>query len=101
MLATFFRTPARGRRLFRIMRAEAARLASVSLEALDDSTLTAHFERLGASRLDETPLRRLHEVVSAQSRAYMVLEALLTAWIQTATDTRQKHQKPGPGSLPH
>ena len=101
MLATFFRTPARGRRLFRIMRAEAALLASVSLEALDDSTLTAHFERLGASLLDETPLRRLHEVVSAQSRAYMVLEALLTAWIPTDADTVMKRLMTGLGTLPN
>src|SRR5205809_158514 len=101
MLATFFRTPARGRRLFRIMRAEAALLASVSLETLDDSTLTAHFERLGASLLDETPLRRLHEVVSGQSRAYMVLEALLTAWIPTDADTVMKRLMTGLGTLPN
>jgi len=101
MLATFFRTPARGRRLFRIMRAEAALLASVPLDTLDDTTLAAHFERFGATLLHESTLRRLHEVVSAQSRAYMVLEALVTAWVPDGDDGVMTRLMTGLGTLPN
>jgi len=101
MLATFLRTPARGRRLFRIMRAEAALLESLSLEALDDRMLVQHFECFGAALLHERTLRRLHEVVSAQSRAYMVLEALITAWLPTDADTVMKQLMTGLGTLPN
>jgi phosphohistidine swiveling domain-containing protein len=101
MLTTFFRTPARGRRLFRIMRAEAALLRSVPLGSLDDPTLVAHFECFGATLLHERALRQLHEVVSAQSRAYMVLEALVTAWIPNGEDGIMTRLMTGLGTLPN
>jgi pyruvate,water dikinase len=101
MLATFFRTPSRGRRLFRAMRREAAELATVPLEALDTRGLLAHLERLGSTLVHDTTLRRLHEVVSAQSRAYMVLEALLAAWIPADADTLMKRVMTGLGTLPN
>lgn len=101
MLATFFRTPARGERLFHRMRQEAVALESMSLETLDTRGLLAHLHRFGAVLLHETHLRRLHEVVSAQSRAYMVLEALLAAWIPADADTLMKRLMTGLGTLPN
>ena len=101
MLTTFFRTPRRGRRLFRRLRREAAGLAVVPIGSLDDRALIAHLERFGATLLSESSLRRIHEVVSAQSRAYMVLEALLNAWIPTDADTLLKRLMTGLGTLPN
>jgi rifampicin phosphotransferase len=101
MLATFFRTPRRGRQLFGRLRREAAMLADMRLDVLDDRALTAHFRDFSTTLLHETTLCRLHEVVSAQSRAYMVLEALLTAWVPTGADTLMKHVMTGFGTLPN
>jgi len=101
MLATLFSTPYRGRRLFHGMRRQAVALADISLEALDDRALSAHADEFFATLLDETPLRRLHEVVSAQSRAYMFLEALITAWVPTDADAVLKRLMTGLGTLPN
>ena len=87
MLATFFLTPGRGRRLFRRLRRNTARFGAVRLEALDDTDVVTHFLRFTGASLDDKTVRGLHEVVSAQSRAYMVLEHLLLAWI--ASDATQ------------
>jgi pyruvate,water dikinase len=101
LVATFFRTPARGRRLFRRLRREAATLSAVPLATLDTPGVSAHLARLSATLLHETTLQRLHEVVSAQSRAYMVLEALLRAWIPGDADTLLKRVMTGLGTLPN
>jgi phosphohistidine swiveling domain-containing protein len=101
LLATFFKTPSRGRRLFRAMRREAAGLAAIPLDALTDRQLIAHFGRFSASMLRDSTLHRLHEVVSAQSRAYMVLEALLRAWAPGDADTLLKQMMTGLGTLPN
>jgi len=101
MLATFFRTPRRGRRLFRTMRRQARILRSLALDRLDDLTLIAHLERFQAVLLHETTTRRLHEVVSAQSRAYMALERLLAGWIGPEADTLVKRLMTGLGTLPN
>jgi rifampicin phosphotransferase len=87
--------------MFRIMRAEAALLRSMPLETLDDGALVAHFECFGATLLHERALRQLHEVVSAQSRAYMVLEALVTAWIPNGDDGVMTRLMTGLGTLPN
>src|SRR6266850_5913812 len=83
------------------MRRQAVALADISLEALDDRALSAHADEFFATLLDETPLRRLHEVVSAQSRAYMFLEALITAWVPTDADAVLKRLMTGLGTLPN
>jgi pyruvate,water dikinase len=83
------------------MRRKAAALETVALDALDTRSLLAHLDRFGAVLLHETALRRLHEVVSAQSRAYMVLEALLAAWIPADADTLMKRLMTGLGTLPN
>ncbi|HUM16349.1 MAG TPA: PEP/pyruvate-binding domain-containing protein [Candidatus Nitrosotalea sp.] len=101
MLATFFRTPARGRRLFRALRREAAALRSVRLEQLDDRELVAHLGHFRENLLHETTARRLHEVVSAQSRAYMALDELLAAWIPSDADALVKRLMTGLGTLPN
>src|SRR6185369_10356465 len=82
MLTTILWTPRRGRSLFRAMRREAAALSTLELGRLDDAALTRHLQRFGATLLHESRLLHLHEVVSAQSRAYMALSALLAAWTQ-------------------
>jgi pyruvate,water dikinase len=101
MLATFFRTPARGQRLFRRIRRQAAALRAVALDRLDDRALQAHLEQFQARLLDEATVRRLHEVVSAQSRAYMALERLLAAWISTDPEALVKRLMTGLGTLPN
>src|SRR5262245_39444196 len=101
MLATFFRTPYRGRRLFRRMGREARALGSVPLDLLDDRALITHLTHFGATGLHEGTVRRLHEVVSAQSRAYMVLERLLAAWIGSDSETLVKQLMTGLGTLPN
>jgi rifampicin phosphotransferase len=101
MLATFFRTPGRGRRLFRKMLRQATALRSLALEGLDGPTLTAHLERFRTVLLHETTMRRLHEVVSAQSRAYMALERLLAGWIGSEAETLVKRLMTGLGTLPN
>jgi len=101
MLATFLGTPYRGHRLFRGMRRQAAALDDRSLEALDDRALSAHADAFFATLMHESTLGRLHEVVSAQSRAYMTLEALLTAWMPTDVDGLLKRLMTGLGTLPN
>ena len=101
MLATFSRTPARGRRLFRTLRRRAAGLRALELARLDDRALTAHLERFQEEMLRERTLRRLNEVVSAQSRAYMVLERLLEAWLPGDTQALVKQLMTGLGTLPN
>ena len=101
MLATFFRTPYRGRRLFRIIGREAATLRGVPLDRLDDRALIAHLEHFGETLLHERTVCRLHEVVSAQSRAYMVLEQILAAWIGPDSETLMKRLMTGLGTLPN
>jgi rifampicin phosphotransferase len=101
MLVTFFQTPARGRRLFRTLRREAAALRLVRLEQLDGRALVAHLDRFRATLLHEATARRLHEVVSAQSRAYMALDELLAAWIPVDSDALVKRLMTGLGTLPN
>jgi phosphohistidine swiveling domain-containing protein len=101
MLVTFFLTPSRGRRLFRTIRREAAALRSMRLETLDDRQLLAQLGRFEAALLREAPARRLHEVVSAQSRAYMALTELLAAWIPSDSDGLVKRLMTGLGTLPN
>jgi len=101
MLATFFRTPRRGRRLFRAIRRQAADYSAVRLEALDDAAMRAHLHQLRQSLLQESTVRRLHEVVSAQSRAFMVLDQLLAAWIPDGADLLLKRLMTGLGTLPN
>jgi len=101
MLATFFRTPYRGRRLFQRMRRQATALRAMALDSLDDRALVAHLERFGATALHERTVRRLHEVVSAQSRAYMALERLMAAWIDSDSETVMKRLMTGLGTLPN
>ena len=101
MLATFFRTPRRGHRLFRRMRRQARAFRTLAVERFDDATLIAHLERFVATLLDERTTCRLHEVVSAQSRAYMALEGLLTAWVGPEADTLVKRLMTGLGTLPN
>jgi rifampicin phosphotransferase len=60
MLTTFFRTPGRGRRLFRRLRRDAGRFRAVQLSALDDDGLVAHLERFAAASLSEETVQRLH-----------------------------------------
>jgi pyruvate,water dikinase len=101
MLATFFRTPNRGRRLFRRMGRQATALRMLALDRLDDRALVAHLQRFGGTTLNDRTVRRLHEVVSAQSRAYMALDGLLAAWIDSDSETLMKRLMTGLGTLPN
>jgi rifampicin phosphotransferase len=102
MLTTFFRTPYWARRLFRMLRRHGAALRAVPLERLDDRALVRHLLRFRARLLHPTSARRLHEIVSAQSRAYMALDHLLAAWLPSSdTDTLVKRLMTGLGTLPN
>jgi pyruvate,water dikinase len=101
LLATFFRTPGRGRRLFRRIRREGFALRALPLEQLGERELLDHLAAFSARLLDETTLRRLHEVVSAQSRAYMVLERLLAAWLGADAEALVQRMMTGLGTLPN
>jgi len=101
MLATFFLTPRRGRRLFRRLRRQDAVLRSVPLDRLGDQALVAHLEGFRATLLHERTVTQLHEVVSAQSRAYMALERLLAAWTSGDAETLVKRLMTGLGTLPN
>lgn len=101
MLATFFRTPTRGRRLFRALHRRAAALRALPIERLDDRELIAHLEHFQALLLRERTVRQLNEAVSAQSRAYMVLERLLEAWVPGAAQELVTQLMTGLGTLPN
>jgi rifampicin phosphotransferase len=100
MVTTLCTTPYRGGWLFRRLRGLAAVLDGTSLPALDDRALGHHLERFGAVLLRDSMLRRLHELISAPSRAYMILEALLALWAPTEAPHLTKHLMTGAGSLP-
>jgi pyruvate,water dikinase len=101
MLETVLITPRRGRRLFRRVGRDAAALDAVPLDRLDDRALLAHLERFRERLLRETTMRRLHEIVSAQSRAYMALDLLLAAWIPSGAHALVTRLMTGLGTLPN
>jgi pyruvate,water dikinase len=101
LATTFFRTPGRGRRLFRRIERQGRALRTVPLARLDDRALLAHLQAFSATMIDDAMLRRLHEVVSAQSRAYMVLERLLDAWIGDGAEGLVQRMMTGLGTLPN
>ena len=100
-LTTFFRTPRRARRLFDRLYGRNKTLRAVPIHRLDDRALVTHLERFRATLLDEATMRSLHEVVSAQSRAYMVLETLLAAWIPGTSVPLVTRLMTGLGTLPN
>jgi pyruvate,water dikinase len=101
LLTTIFLTPRRAERLFRTMRRRAKRYAAVPLERLDDAAVSQHLIRLANTLLHPATLRRLHEIVSAQSRAYMILERLLAAWIPAEAGRLLAQLVTGLGTLPN
>ena len=70
---------------------------------MTDRKLIVHLVRFRSALLHEPTLRRLHEVISAQSRAYMALEELVTAWVPSAAagPTLVKRLMTGLGTLPN
>lgn len=101
LLTTVFLTPRRAGRLFRTIRRQARTYGAVPLERLDDAALNAHLKSFGDTLLHPTTLRRLHELVSAQSRAYMILEQLLIAWIPSGAERLLTQLMTGLGTLPN
>ena len=101
MLTTVLLTPRRAQRMFRTIRRQARRFAALPLERLDDAALNDHVVRFAESLLRPATLRRLHEIVSAQSRAYMVVEHLLNAWIPTKASELLTQLMTGLGTLPN
>ncbi len=101
MLTTVFRTPARGRRFFGAMRRRATALRALPIEAYSDAELVAHLETFLGTLLDAATVTRLHEIVSAQSRAYMALEALGEAWMGADAAALVTRMMTGLGTLPN
>ena len=101
LLTTLFLTPGRARRLFEKMHRRAQRDAGVPLSRLDDRALTEHLGEFAATLLHRSTLRRLHEIVSAQSRAYIMVERLLQAWIPTMPERLITQLTTGLGTLPN
>ena len=101
LLTTIFATPRRARRVFRKIRRQAATYDGVPLQCLDDAALIRHLGQFGDTFLDAATLRRLHEIVSAQSRAYMILDRLLAAWLPGRAETLMTELMTGLGTLPN
>jgi pyruvate,water dikinase len=101
LLTTLFLTPGRARRLFKEMHRRARRDAAVPLPRLDDRALTEHLCEFAGTLLHRSTLRRLHEIVSAQSRAYIMVERLLQAWIPTMPERLITQLTTGLGTLPN
>jgi pyruvate,water dikinase len=102
MLSTFFRTPYRARGLIQMILREDAALRDVPLERLSDRALVKHLLRFKATILRPTFARRLYEVVSGQSRAFMALDHLLEAWPpRHDTEMAVKRLATGFGALPN
>jgi len=101
LLATIFLTPRRAERLFRRIRRQTRGYAAVPLERLDDHAVNGQLARFSRDLFDPRTLRRLHEIVSAQSRAYMILERLLSAWIPSKADRLLTQLMTGLGTLPN
>jgi rifampicin phosphotransferase len=101
VLTTVFLTPCRAQRLFRTIRRQAKRYAAVPLERLDDAAVREHLIRFGNTVLHPGRLGRLHEIVSAQSRAYMILGRLLAAWIPAEAERLLAQLLTGLGTLPN
>jgi rifampicin phosphotransferase len=101
LLTTVFLTPRRAQRLFRTIRRQARTFAAVPLAQLDDAAMHDHLIRFANTLLHRATLRRLHEIVSAQSRAYMILERLLSAWIPAKAERLLTQLMTGLGTLPN
>ena len=101
LLTTVFLTPRRAQRLFRTIRRRAKQYAAVPLERLDDAAVREHFIRFANTLLHPATLGRLHEIVSAQSRAYMIVDRLLAAWIPADAERLLAQLLTGLGTLPN
>ncbi|HEY3097436.1 MAG TPA: PEP/pyruvate-binding domain-containing protein [Methylomirabilota bacterium] len=101
LLTTVFVTPRRARRVFRKIRGQAKTYDAIALDRLDDAALIRHLVQFGAAFLDPAMLRRLHEIVSAQSRAYMILDRLLAAWLPARAEALMTELTTGLGTLPN
>jgi pyruvate,water dikinase len=101
LLTTVFVTPRRAQRVFRKIRRQAKTYNAIALDRLDDAALVRHLVRFGAAFLDPATLRRLHEIVSAQSRAYMILDRLVAAWLPARAETLMTELTTGLGTLPN
>ena len=101
LLTTVFVTPRRAPALFRAIRRQAAAADAVPLDHLDDADLRRHLTRFADAALGPARLSRMHEIVSAQSRAYKMLDRLLAAWLPTRAETIMTQLTTGLGTLPH
>jgi phosphohistidine swiveling domain-containing protein len=100
LLATIFVTPRRAPGLFRTIRRQAAAYDAVVLERLDDAALRRHLARFADEALGPERMSQMHEIVSAQSRAFMILDRLLAAWLPARADTLMTQLTTGLGTLP-
>jgi pyruvate,water dikinase len=101
MLQTLLGTPRRARRLFDSLYRTSAALRAVAVEQLDDDALIAHLNEFRTTLFDTKRMRRLHEVVSAQSRAFMTLHALLREWVSGDDGALLTRLGTGLGTLPN
>jgi rifampicin phosphotransferase len=101
LLTTVLVTPRRAPALFRTMRRQAAACDAVALDRLDAAALRRHLTRFADAALGPARLCRMHEIVSAQSRAYIVLDRLLAAWLPARAETLMTQLTTGLGTLPH
>ena len=101
LFATVFVTPRRAPALFRAIRRQAAAYDAVALERLDDAALRQHLLRFADAALGPARLCRMHEIVSAQSRAFMILDRLLAAWLPSRAEALMTQLMTGLGTLPH
>src|SRR5438552_7347614 len=101
LLSTIVWTPLKARWVFGLIRKKVARFDRAQLEALSDQALRAHMERFQATMGREDVLRAIQDVTASETRAYVVLERLLAAWMPGHPPSLLTRLVTGIGTLPN
>jgi len=101
LLTTIVWTPLKAKWIFRAIRKKMARLGRVQVESLSDQALRAHMERFQATMGREDVLRAIQDVTASETRAYVVLERLLAAWMPGHSLSLLTRLVTGIGTLPN
>jgi rifampicin phosphotransferase len=101
LLTTIVWTPLKAKWIFRAIRKKVARFNGVRLESLSDQALRLHMEHFQATMGREDVLRAIQDVTASETRAYVVLERLLAAWMPEHPPSLLTRLVTGIGTLPN
>src|SRR6266545_4185520 len=101
LLSTIVWTPLKAKWVFRAIRKKVARFNRLRLDALSDQALRAHMGRFQATMGSEDVLRAIQDVTASETRAYVVLERLLAAWMPGHPPNLLTRLVTGIGTLPN